>query len=243
MQGVLLPHSCTASHSNFPHHLLPHIFGINCHVILNPFPLFLRPGRDSSTTSFQVPFPLIPHHPLTSCLWCLANAFQLSTYVLQLVEIPFRIVDCILRTCKFLSLTFYKPLTPRSKWFPFFTNILRCNAREPNTFSNHSSGALHVSILCRMAHAERLAALNIQNFPTYWSDNGSENYSWTYMWKNPKCLFFRHTPLLEDTLIVSLSPLLEQDFGNPTFYQITDINGFLVILGHLSALIHALISI
>ena len=76
-------------------HLLPHIFGINCHVIFHPFPLFLLSGRGSSTTFFRVPFPVIPHHPMTSCFMMsahpqmqlrsdtphrLANVFQLSAY-------------------------------------------------------------------------------------------------------------------------------------------------------------------
>ena len=76
-------------------HLLPHIFGINCHVIFHPLPLFLLSGRDSSTTFFRVPFPVIPCHPLASRIVMsghpqmqlrsdtphrLANAFQLSAY-------------------------------------------------------------------------------------------------------------------------------------------------------------------
>ena len=49
----------------------PQIFGINCQIIFQPFPLFLLSGRDSSTTFFRVPFLVIPrtihwHH----VLWC-----------------------------------------------------------------------------------------------------------------------------------------------------------------------------
>ena len=61
--------------------------------IFHLFPLFLLSGRDSSATFFRVPFPVIPHHPMTSCFMMsahpqmqlrsgtphrLANVFQLS---------------------------------------------------------------------------------------------------------------------------------------------------------------------
>ena len=59
------------------------------------FPLFLLSGRNSSTIFFEVPFPVIPHHPLASRFVMsahpqmrlrsdtphrLANTFQLSAY-------------------------------------------------------------------------------------------------------------------------------------------------------------------
>ena len=76
-------------------HLLPRVFGISSQVIFHPFPLFLLSGRNSSTIFFEVPFPVIPHHPLASRfvtsahpqMWLrsdtphrLANTFQLSAY-------------------------------------------------------------------------------------------------------------------------------------------------------------------
>ena len=76
-------------------HLLPRVFGISSQVIFHPFPLFLLSGRNSSTIFFEVPFPVIPHHPLASRFVMsahpqmrlrsdtphrLANMFQLSAY-------------------------------------------------------------------------------------------------------------------------------------------------------------------
>ena len=76
-------------------HLLPRVFGISSQVIFHPFPLFLLSGRNSSTIFFEVPFPVIPHHPLPSRFVMsahpqmrlrsdtphrLANTFQLSAY-------------------------------------------------------------------------------------------------------------------------------------------------------------------
>ena len=76
-------------------HLLLRVFGISSQVIFHPFPLFLLSGRNSSTILFEVPFPVIPHHPLASRFVTsahpqmrlrsdtphrLANTFQLSAY-------------------------------------------------------------------------------------------------------------------------------------------------------------------
>ena len=76
-------------------HLLPRVFGISSQVIFHLFPLFLLSGRNSSTIFFEVPFPVIPHHPLASRFVMsahpqmrlrsdtphrLANMFQLSAY-------------------------------------------------------------------------------------------------------------------------------------------------------------------
>ena len=76
-------------------HLLPRVLGISSQVIFHPFPLFLLSGRYSSTIFFEVPFPVIPHHPLASRFVMsahpqmrlrsdtphrLANTFQLSAY-------------------------------------------------------------------------------------------------------------------------------------------------------------------
>ena len=50
--GLLLPWQYVSIHENpqwqCPNHfhLLPHIFGTNCHISFHPFPLFLLSGRD-----------------------------------------------------------------------------------------------------------------------------------------------------------------------------------------------------